>query len=62
LVVGKVRERLAVSKQVAQKIGTERFNDKKLNEGDAEEWYQVTVKKKFTAVGTLEDNGDINRA
>jgi hypothetical protein len=34
LVVAKVRERLAVSKQAAQKIDTERFNVKQLNEGD----------------------------
>jgi hypothetical protein len=33
LVVAKVRERLAVSKQAAQKIDTKRFNVKKLNEG-----------------------------
>jgi hypothetical protein len=29
-----VRERLAVSKRAAQKIDMERFNVKKLNEGD----------------------------
>jgi exonuclease III len=34
LVVPKVRERLALSKRAAQKIDIERFNDKKLNEGD----------------------------
>jgi hypothetical protein len=34
LVAAKVRERLAVSKRAAQKIDTERFNVKKLNEGD----------------------------
>jgi hypothetical protein len=33
LVVAKVRERLAVSKQGAQKIDTERLNVEKLNEG-----------------------------
>jgi hypothetical protein len=32
--VAKVRERLAVSKRAAQKIDTERFNVKKLNEED----------------------------
>jgi hypothetical protein len=37
LVVAKVRERLAVSKQAAQKIDMERFNVKKLNEGDFKE-------------------------
>jgi hypothetical protein len=34
LVVAKVRERLAVSKRAARKVDTERFNVKKLNEGD----------------------------
>jgi hypothetical protein len=34
LVVAKVRERLAASKQAAEKIDTETFNVKKLNEGD----------------------------
>jgi exonuclease III len=34
LVVAKVRERLAVSKRAAQKVDTERFNVKKLNEGN----------------------------
>jgi hypothetical protein len=34
LVVAKVRDRLAVSKRAARKVDTERFNVKKLNEGD----------------------------
>jgi hypothetical protein len=33
MVVAKVRERLAVSKQAAQKVDMERFNLKKLSEG-----------------------------
>jgi hypothetical protein len=37
LVVVKVRERLAVSKPAEQKVDTERFNIKKLNEGDGKE-------------------------
>jgi hypothetical protein len=37
LVVAKVRERLAVSKRAAQKIGTEGCNVKKLNDGDVKE-------------------------
>jgi hypothetical protein len=44
LVVAKVRERLAVSKQAAQKIDTERFNVKKLDEEDVKEQYQVTIR------------------
>jgi hypothetical protein len=62
LVVAKVRERLAVSKQVAQKVDTERFNVKKLNEQNVKEQYQVTIRNRFTALENLEDSGDINRA
>jgi hypothetical protein len=39
LVVAKVRERLAMSKRAAQRIHTERFDLKKLNEGDVKEQY-----------------------
>jgi hypothetical protein len=37
LVVAKVRERLAVSKRTAQKVDMERFNLKKLSEGEIKE-------------------------
>jgi hypothetical protein len=37
LVVVKVRERLAVSKRAAQKIDMEKFNLKKLNQGNVKE-------------------------
>jgi hypothetical protein len=57
-----VRERLAVSKRAAQKIDMEKFNVKKLNEGDVKEQYQITTRKNFAALENLEDNGDINRA
>jgi hypothetical protein len=62
LVVAKVRERLAVSKRAAQKIDSERFNVKKLNEGDVKEQYQVTIRNKFAALENVEDSGNINRA
>jgi DNA repair ATPase RecN len=62
LVVAKVRERLAVSKRASQKVDTERFNLKKLNEGDVKEQYQVTIRNKFAALENLEDSRDINRA
>jgi hypothetical protein len=55
-----VRERLAVSKRAAQKIDTERFNVKKLNEGDVKEQYQVTIRNKFAALENLQNSGDIN--
>jgi hypothetical protein len=62
LVVAKVRERLAVSKRASQKVDTERFNVKELNEGDVKEQYQVTIRNKFAALENLEDSGDINGA
>jgi hypothetical protein len=61
LVRAKARERLAASKRAAQKIDTERFNLKKLNEGDVKEQYQITIRKKFEVLENLEDSGDINR-
>jgi hypothetical protein len=60
LVAAKVENRLVVCKRAAQK--TERFNLKKLNEGDVKEQYQVTIRKKCAALENLQDNGDINRA
>jgi hypothetical protein len=62
LVVAKVRERLAASKRAAQKIDTDRFNDKKLNKVDVKKQYQVIIRKKSAALENLEDNGDINGA
>jgi hypothetical protein len=54
--------RLAVNKQATQKIDMERFNVKKLSEGDVKEQYQVTIRNKFAALENLEDSGHINRA
>jgi hypothetical protein len=62
LVAVRVRERLAVSKRAAQKVDTERFNVKKLNEGDVKEHYQVTIRNRFTALEILQDSADINGA
>jgi hypothetical protein len=62
LVVGKVRERLAVSKQMIKKMNVERFNLKKLNEEEVKEQYQVTIKNKFAALENLDHNGDIDKA
>ena len=62
LVIVKVRERLAVSKQVAQKFDWERFNLRKLREMEVKKQYQIEIKNKFAAVGNVSDNEDINRA
>jgi hypothetical protein len=62
LVVANLRERLAVSKRAARKVDTERFNVKKLNEGNFKEQYQVTIIHKFAALENSKGSGDINRA
>jgi hypothetical protein len=62
LVVAKVRERLAVGKQLVKKMDVERFNLKQLNEEEVKELYQVKIKSRFAALENLDDNGDINKA
>jgi hypothetical protein len=62
LVVAEIRERLAVSKRLINKMDMDRFNLRKLNEGEVKEHHQVTIKNRFSALEKLEDNGDINRA
>jgi hypothetical protein len=58
LVHAKVRERLAVGKGPVNKMDVDRFNLKKLNEGEVKQRYQVKFKNIFSA---LENLGDINR-
>ena len=43
MLVEKVRERLAVSKQRAQKFDVERFNLRKLNELEVRTQYQIKI-------------------
>ena len=62
LVVAKVRERLAVSKQAAQKFDGERFNLGTLNDLEVTKQYQIEITKRFVALGNISDDGDINRA
>ena len=61
LVVVKVRERLALSKQAAQKSDGERFNLGKLNELEVRKQYQIEITNKFAALEDLSDGKDINR-
>jgi hypothetical protein len=60
LVVAKVMERLAVSKQAAQKFDGERFNMRKLNELEVKKKYQIT--NRFAALENLNVDEDVNRA
>ena len=60
--VAKVSLRLAVSKQVAQKLDGERFNLRKLNELEIRKQYQIEISNRFAALENLSDSEDINRA
>jgi hypothetical protein len=60
-VVAKVRERLAVSKQAAQKFEAERFNLKKLSELEVRKQYHLKISNKFAALENLNVSEDINR-
>jgi len=57
-VVAVVRERLAVSKQGAQKFDGERFNLRKLNELDVRKQYQIEITNRFAALENLIDGKD----
>jgi hypothetical protein len=60
LVVAKVGERLAVSKQEAQRFHAEKFNLKKLKEVEGEEQYCVEISNRCAAVENLDSEVDIN--
>jgi len=62
LVVAKLRERLAVHKQVAQKLDGERFNLRKLNELGVKENYQIEIRNRFAALETLNGDENVNSA
>jgi len=62
LVVAKVRERLAVSKQATRKFYGERFNLRKLNELDVRKQYEIEILRRFAALENLCDSKDINSA
>jgi len=60
LVIAKVRKRLAVGKQAAQKFDRQRFN-LKLNELEVREQYQIEITNRFAALENLNDDDDVNR-
>jgi len=62
LVVAKARERLAVSKQAAQKFDVVRFNIRKLSEVEVRKQYHIKMPNLFSALENLNDSDDINRA
>ena len=62
LVVAKVREKLAVSKQAAQTFNGERFNIRKLNQLEVRKQYQIENSNRCAVLENLSDSKDINRA
>jgi len=61
LVIAKVRERLAVVKQAAQRFDRQRFNLRKLNEPEVREQYQIEITNRFAALENFDDDEDVNR-
>jgi len=61
LVIAKVREKLAVGKQAAQRFDRQRFNLRKPNEPEVREQYQIEITNRFAALGNLNDDEDVNR-
>ena len=61
LVIAKVREKLAVGKQAAQRFDRQRFNLRKLNELEVREQYQTDITNMFAALEILNDDEDVNR-
>jgi len=61
LVIAKVRERLAVGKQAAQRFDRQRFNVRKLNELEVRKHYQLKITNRFAALENLNDDEDVNR-
>ena len=55
-------ERLAVSKQAAQKFDFERFKVRMPNELEVRKQYLITTSNSFAALENVSDNEDINRA
>jgi hypothetical protein len=60
MVVPKIRERLAVSKQGSHKFLMESFKLKKLNEVEGKEEFHVEVSNRFEAVEELDAEVEIN--
>jgi len=61
-VAAKVRERLVVNKQVAQKFEVQRFNRRKLSELQVRKEYQIKKSNTSAILENLSDSWDINRA
>ena len=60
LVIAKVRERLAVDKQAAQRVDRQRFNLSKLNDLEVRKQYQIDITNTFAALENLNEDEDVN--
>ena len=60
LVVAKVRERLAVRKQAAQKSDGGRHNLRKLNDLEVRKQYQIEISNRFAALENVNEDENIN--
>ena len=60
--VAKVRGKLAVRKQAAQKLDGERFNLRRLKDLEVKKQYQIEITNRSAALGNISDDGDVNRA
>jgi hypothetical protein len=49
-VAAKLRERLSVSKRVAQKFDMQRFDLRKINDAEVKEEYHVKITNRFPAL------------
>ena len=58
----KVRVRLTVSKQVAQRFDVKRFNLTQLSELEVRKPYQIEISNRFAALENLNDSQAIYRA
>ena len=61
LVIAKVKERLAVGKQGAQRFDRQRFNSRKLNEPEVREQYQIEITNMFAALENSNDYEKVDR-
>jgi hypothetical protein len=62
LVVAKVTERQAMTKQRSHSLHTERFNLKKLNNVERKEQFRVEVSNRFAALKDLDAEVEIDSA
>jgi len=62
LVIAKVRQRLAVGKQVARRFDRQRFNLRNLNELEVRKQCQIEITNRFAVLENLNDDEDVNRA